>query len=108
MAYPANVNKAQRIFNGENPFDVLGGMKVRSFFHNLLLDDSFVTVDRHAISIALYGLDKTRSGSTVATDKAYVAISNAYRNVAEKHGLPAYVVQSVTWTFKAANNGKVI
>lgn len=107
MAYPANLAKAQRIFSGENPLDVLGGMKVRSFYRNIMLDESAVTVDRHAASIALYGLDTAKSGEIAVTDKLYKLLAKAYTDVASVYNVTPYVVQSVTWTYKAANNGKV-
>jgi hypothetical protein len=110
MAYKANVNKAFRIYNGENSLDVLGGMKVRSFYANLMLDDNAVTVDRHATHIALFGTSKPdeKSGSIAVTDKLYKLISSAYVDAAKLLNVPAYVVQSVTWTFKAQSGGSVL
>ena len=107
MAYPVNLAKAQRIFSGENPLDVLGGMKVRSFYRNIMLDEAAVTVDRHAASIALYGLDTAKSGKVAVTDKLYKLLAKAYTDVASVYNVAPYVVQSVTWTYKAANGGKV-
>lgn len=108
MAYKANVNKAVRIYNGEFALDVLGGMKVRSFYANLMLDVQAVTVDRHATHIALFGTSNSdKSGSIAVTDKLYKLISAAYAQAAELLNVPAYVVQSVTWTYKAANSGNV-
>ena len=107
MAYPANIAKAQRIYNGENPSVVLGGMKVISFYNNLLLNEDYVTIDRHALSIALFGLDPAKSGQTAVTDKLYKLVRSAYQTVAKHYGVEAYTVQSVTWTYKALNGGKV-
>lgn len=107
QAYPANRSKASRIFNGENPLDVLGGLKVRNFFRNLMLDAKSVTIDRHAASIALYGLDTTKSGQVAVTDKLYKLLAQAYTDVASVYNVAPYVVQSMTWTYKAANGGKV-
>jgi hypothetical protein len=82
-----NVRKAERIFNGENPDDVVSGEKVTSFFHNILGDDARVTVDRHAIDCA-YGkvqTDDERSKavkSTKARD-GYGIIRDAYKHVAQ-------------------------
>lgn len=107
MAYPANLGKAKRIFTGENPLDVLGGMKVRNFYRNLMLDETAVTIDRHAASIALYGLDTAKSGQIAVTDKLYKLLAQAYADVAQAYSIAPFVVQSVTWTYKAANNGRV-
>ena len=107
MAYPANLAKAKRIFQGEAPLDVLGGMKVRSFYRNIMLDESAVTIDRHTCAIALFGLDTAKSGQITVTDKLYKLLAQAYTNVATMYNLAPYVVQSVTWTYKAVNGGKV-
>lgn len=106
-AYPANVAKALRIFNGENPLSVLGGNKVRSFYLNIMLDESAVTIDRHACAIALFGLDTAKSGQVAVTDKLYRLLAQAYTDVARQYNVAPYVVQSVTWTYKAFNGGKV-
>lgn len=108
MAYRANVAKAVRIYNGENALDVLGGKKVRSFYGNLMLDDSTVTIDRHALHIALYGTgNEEKSGSITPTDKLYDIAQSAYVAAANILGITPYSLQSITWTFKAQNNGKV-
>lgn len=108
MAYKANVEKARRIYNGENVLDVLGGQKVRSFYGNLMLDDSTVTIDRHALHIALYGTgNEEKSGSIAPTDKLYDIAQDAYKMAARILGIAPYNLQSITWTFKAKNNGKV-
>jgi hypothetical protein len=52
---PQNVEKAHRIMAGEDPHEVLGGHKVRSFFENIHdpSNPEHVTVDRHAYDIAM-------------------------------------------------------
>jgi hypothetical protein len=52
---PANVEKARRIHQGEDPTSVLGGHKVTNFFHNINDPSSkeHVTIDRHAYDIAM-------------------------------------------------------
>lgn len=108
MAYKVNVEKARRIYMGENALDVLGGKKVRSFYGNLMLDDSTVTIDRHALHIALYGCgNEEKSGSITPTDKLYDIAQSAYVTAANIFGITPYSLQSITWTFKAQNNGKV-
>lgn len=107
MVYPANLAKAVRIFDGENPLAVLGGNKVRSFYRNLMLDESAVTIDRHACAIALFGLDTSKSGQVSVTDKLYKLLAQAYTDVATRYNVAPYVIQSVTWTYKAANGGRV-
>lgn len=107
MAYKVNVEKARRIYMGENALDVLGGKKVRSFYGNLMLDDSTVTIDRHALHIALHGTgNEEKSGSIMPTDKLYDVAQKAYIDAAHILGILPYSLQSITWTYKARNNGK--
>lgn len=108
MAYPANKAKAIRIFKGENPLSVLGGNKVRSFYQNIMLDTESVTIDRHACAIALYGLNTDKSGQVSVTDKLYKLLARAYADVAHNYDVAPFVIQSVTWTYKAFNGGKVV
>lgn len=78
-----NVAKAERIFNGESPLDVLSGPKVTSFFHNIMGDGMAVTVDRHAIDVA-YGRVQTDSERAKAVSgKRYGIIRDAYSHVAQ-------------------------
>jgi hypothetical protein len=82
-----NVRKAERIFNGENPDDVVSGEKVTSFFHNILGDDARVTVDRHAIDCA-YGKVQTNEERSKAIKSTkvrdgYGIIRDAYKHVAQ-------------------------
>lgn len=102
MAYPANVNKALRILTGEPPASVLGGMKVNSFYLNIVNPSGnyAVTIDRHAIAIAQYGLRALgkSSGSLVPTRAAYLHIAQAYRQVSYSVNVLPSQVQSATWS----------
>lgn len=99
IAYPNNIAKALRIAGCESPLNVLGGKKVRSFYANISGDSSAVTIDRHAIAIALKGIDAIgcKSGALVPTPKAYDELADAYRSVSAIAGQSPSVVQSVTW-----------
>ena len=110
MQSGANLLKANRIRNGENPLHVLGGNKVLSFYDNLLRpDDSLaVTVDRHAIKIAMYGIYFNQTGilaSRSITPKAYDLVADAYRNAASICHLMPHQIQSATWGFYAWADG---
>lgn len=78
---------------------MLGNSKVSktaSFFRNILTGDSVdVTIDRHAVRIAL-GNPKN-ADSICMTEKRYRNVRDAYRIVAEKVGLSASQVQAITW-----------
>ncbi len=94
----ASIAKADRIRHGVHPLNVLGGNKVRSFYCNLVdpEDNRFVTVDRHAVAIAL-------GGKVAKADKAlelaggYEMVQNAYIKVANDLGSVANSVQAITW-----------
>lgn len=110
MQSGANLLKADRIRSGENPLHVLGGNKVLSFYDNLLRPDDSraVTVDRHAVKIAMSGIHFNSTGlraSRTVTDKAYHLVADAYRNAARLCGLMPHQIQSATWGFYAWADG---
>lgn len=97
LGYGRNVAKAKRILNGEDPDDVLGGNKVRSFFRNLLdggNDDRFVTIDTWALRIAAGNPGYPTSS---ITDKQYHRLVKLYRYTADAHGISATALQAMTW-----------
>lgn len=107
MAYAANVHKAVRILSGENPDNVLGGLKVTAFYHNLLQPDvntGYVTVDRHAINIAFHGINASsrKSGDYTATAKAHRVIADAYVQVAQQFDVLPQQLQAAVWSYCAA------
>lgn len=115
QAYPANIEKAIAIYNGSSPLDVLGensgrltGKKVQSFYRNIMGFSDYVTIDRHATHIAMFGTaNSDKSGDIGPTPKAYDVVAQAYRNAAKLLDLEPAQVQAITWTFKAMNGGKV-
>jgi hypothetical protein len=94
------ISKALRILEGERPSLVLGGRKVRSFYRNICLPDRIgaVTVDRHAVAIALNGI-----GGAQPNDKwleragTYQLIASAYRSEARALGILPQQLQAITW-----------
>lgn len=78
---------------GADPLDILGGLKTRAFFDNILnpLTSAEVTVDTHAIKIA--GIDRDSVGVGL-----YREISDAYRHAAAIAGIAPLDMQAVTWT----------
>lgn len=108
-----NVEKAVRIFNGENPDDVVSGPKVSSFYHNILGDDVAVTIDRHAIDVA-YGKVQTDAerANAVKSTKArdgYGMIRQAYSLVADKVSaergdrVTGAQMQAIVWVYWRRN-----
>lgn len=100
-----NVEKANRILNGERPEDVLGGNKVRAFY-GVIADPSSdaVVVDRHAFDIAVGRVTNNDSRHALGRKGVYETFAGAYVRAAEtltkRLGTPvsASEVQAVTWT----------
>lgn len=95
---PASIVKAHRILAGETPLDVLGGLKVRSFYANIVdpTDSITVTVDRHAVDVAV--ARRLGKASPGLTPKRYAAWSAAYREAALDKGMLPQQMQAITWT----------
>ena len=82
------------------------GRKVHAFYHNLLLDYSHVTIDRHAWRIAYLGargLEK-ESGDGEFGDVDFRVCVKAYRTVAEQLNITPALLQSIVWQVVAREN----
>ncbi|NBT46487.1 MAG: hypothetical protein EBT07_01535 [Actinobacteria bacterium] len=118
---PANVTKARRIHEGEDPNEVLGGNKVKSFYHNISdpSNPHHVTIDRHAHDIAVgnpfvgagggkakRNITKGPSGHTPMSEDLgldalgrYKHFENAYKIASGKLDIAIpNRVQSITWS----------
>jgi hypothetical protein len=80
--------------------DVLGrlnGQKIRSFYSNILgLDE--VTIDGHAINIALGKRQALQDNKTNIGKKRYKELQAAYIRAAKRVGVEPHVLQAITWT----------
>jgi hypothetical protein len=96
-AYPANRDKANRILAGELPLDVLGGLKVRAFYGNILSagSDVNVTIDGHAFNAA-HGIAQPVKNANV-TPREFARLTRAYRVAARIVGIPAPAMQAIVW-----------
>lgn len=100
----SNVEKANRILNGEAPLDVLGGNKVRAFY-GCINDPSSesVCIDRHAFDIAVGRVTNNESRAALSRKGVYESFEKAYVRAAKvlsaRLGTPvsASEVQAVTW-----------
>lgn len=94
-----NLAKALAILATDaDPLTILSGNKVRSFYSNILdLSSPAVTIDRHAIDVALGFVGDDKSRKVLDRKGGYDAVADAYRAAAEiVHEIPA-VVQAITW-----------
>lgn len=88
-SYSRNKAKAVRILKGEAPLDVLGGNKVRAFYHCIADHSSLdICIDGHAFSIW--------SGQRVTTTKTPKLTDKLYASIAEDYRLAAVVIRQVT------------
>ena len=79
-----NMRKVNAILADANtqPLDVLGGLKVRSFYRNIVsggFDREYVTIDRHAVDIAT----GVRLNTASLTPRRYEETASKYRAAAE-------------------------
>jgi hypothetical protein len=97
---PANNAKAARILNGEAPLAVLGGNKVRSFYANIVNpnDEVPVTIDRHAVSVAIGRASTDDDTKILGRVGAYEAFVQRYYASARRFGMIPCELQAVTWT----------
>jgi hypothetical protein len=98
--FSSNKLKAILIASMDNPTDsevlaILGGDKVRSFYHNILNPDGKVevTLDGHAICVAL----GNRHVGIVATGMIYKQLVNMYSYQADLLNILPSQLQAITW-----------
>jgi hypothetical protein len=92
-----NVNKAARCAGGDNPWDVLGGNKVRAFYACMVdpTNDKWVCIDRHAKGAAWgYPLPETEA---IVTPGQYAKIAKHYIRAAKKTKILPHQFQAVVW-----------
>jgi hypothetical protein len=103
LVTPYTSGRARSILTGAaDPFAILGGRKVRSFYANILRPDrpGPVTVDRHAVAIALHGIgapSATVSDKYLERSGAYAHIAAAYRTVARELDVLPHQCQAIAW-----------
>lgn len=98
-AYGSNVRKCSDYMFGlrsGNPT----GRKVSAFYQNLLGDTQALTLDRHAIRAARWGLRNLtkESGVQDICQQEFAVVENAYRRTADMVGVDVAVFQATIWT----------
>lgn len=97
--YKANVDKARAILRNGNPEDVLGGNKVRAFFH-CIANPTFstaVVVDRHAWSVFKGEYHTIESMPDLRHRGRYERASEAYRIAANYFDIQPMQAQAIAW-----------
>ena len=106
----AQVMKAQRIAQLRAPANlelladeikaILGGEKTKAFFENIAFPDKSesITIDRHALSIALgKKLNKEQLNSHSMNKKSYAFFVECYKLAAQKLNVQPLAIQAQTW-----------
>ena len=99
----ASTVKAQRLLAGEPVESVVKGKKVKPFFDNIMGNDTVVTLDRHAIDIAVGRVLSDSERNAIGTTKRREPIVEAYRRAARiasrEHGETYSVaqIQAIVW-----------
>lgn len=91
------LGKSDNIAHGAHPADVLGGRKVRSFYHNIAGHRHHVTVDRHAVAIVFGRSLSDREIKVLERIGSYTIIAAAYRAAARRLGVDPSTLQAITW-----------
>jgi len=94
-AYPKAITKALGIKAGERPIWT-PPLKCASFLQNILGCEHSVTIDRHAIAIALGRVPGKRE-YTGMRETTYAHLADLYRATAYHLAVMPSVVQAVTW-----------
>ena len=79
-----------------NPLDVQGGLKVRSYYRNIVsvgYDVEYVTIDRHAYDIAT----GVRLNGASLTPKRYEETAEVYRRASKILGMTPAQTQATAW-----------
>lgn len=75
----------------------LNGQKIRSFYSNIRgLDE--VTIDGHALNIALGKVQGLTTDKTNMSKKVYIEMQKVYVRAAKRVDIQPHVLQAITWT----------
>lgn len=95
-----NVTKAQEIYAGAKPLDVLKGNKVRAFYETIVCPESvdpLPVIDRHAFDIAVGQRTDDKSRAILDRKGVYLEFADCYRGAADVAGILPAQMQAITW-----------
>ncbi len=87
----APFERAMRGFNSENPIDTFKGPKTKSFFLNIIGDESAVTIDVWMLKVV--GMTDKELGRK----GVYESLTDAFRIAAIELGVTASALQAICW-----------
>ena len=85
------------LVNDDDILDRLNGQKIRSFYSNIRgLDE--VTIDGHALNIALGVRQGLTTDKTNMSKKVYKQMQEVYVRAAKRVDIKPHILQAITWT----------
>ena len=94
------MRKAREVLAGVDPYQAVSGMKTTSFFHNLLGEYDWITIDTHSYN-QVSGRDYNNPGKMGAHFLERVGVYEAYsccfRQVGRDNALQGATVQAILW-----------
>lgn len=95
----------QQMPSYEETLTILNGQKIKSFFRNIMGDESEITIDGHARNIYYNDRQGLTTPNTHVGKLEYANIQKAYQRASKKLGIKAYELQAITWvTWKRIHN----
>ena len=95
----------QQMPSYEETLTILNGQKIKSFFRNIMGDESEITIDGHARNIYYNDRQGLTTPNTHVGKLEYAKIQKAYQRASKKLGIKAYELQAITWvTWKRIHN----
>lgn len=96
------IDKAVRILSAKSELEIeeiLSGFKISAFFRNIYRphESGKVTIDRHAISLAL---GKKLTTNFAMTRIQYDFFSSCYEQAAQDNNIMPHEMQSITWEYQ--------
>jgi len=87
----------ENLTSDDEILDRLNGQKIRSFYSNIRgLDE--VTIDGHALNIALGVRQGLTTDKTNMTKKTYKQMQEVYVRAAKRVDIKPHILQAITWT----------
>ncbi len=101
-----NTRKAEEILAGLDPYTVVSGPKATSFFHNLLGDESYVTIDTRSFGQVSGRKDYSDKGAKFLERwGVYEMYADCFRTVAREVGMTPAEFQASLWVIPDVEKG---
>lgn len=95
-----NVIKAQAIYRGGSPDDILKGDKVRAFYSTILdpqNENTLPVIDRHAFDVAVGERTDEKRRTILSRKGVYLEFASVYQESAKIAGIGSAQMQAIAW-----------